>query len=226
MFSIQKLLEQNQAWAARKIAREPDFFSKSKDIQTPKFLWIGCSDSRVPASEITDTDAGEIFEHRNIANVVDHTDLNVLSVIQYGVEVLKIKHIIVCGHYGCGGIKTALSAKSNGLIDNWLRNIKDIYRLHHGELDHLEPKLKFKKLVELNVIENAFNVCKTSIVQQAWQNNQALFVHGWVYDLETGYIKDLNITTSDNQKLHQVYQFDKDLPDTLQAVENLDNLDS
>lgn len=207
--SYQKLLENNKAWALLKADKEPDFFKELAKGQSPEYLWIGCSDSRVPANEITGTIPGEIFVHRNIANMVVHTDMNMLSVLSYAVEVLKVKHIIVCGHYGCGGVLAAMGNKQHGLIDNWLRHIKDVYRHHHDELDAIEDEdQRARRFVELNVIEQVNDLGKTSIVQNAWKKNQPLHIHGWVYDIRDGIIKDLEATytcTEDLQDLHTVY---------------------
>ncbi|MFY7899061.1 MAG: carbonate dehydratase [Chitinophagaceae bacterium] len=187
-----RLLLENKAWAKEQLDLDPEFFSRLAHLQTPEFLWIGCSDSRVPADRITGTQPGEIFVHRNIANMVVHTDLNLLSVLQYAVEVLKVKHVIVCGHYGCGGIKAALSHHSYGIINKWLRNIKDVYRFHKNEVDAFETEdQKVDKLVELNVQEQVWNLAKTSIIQAAWKNHQAPDLHGWVYGLEDGLIKPI-----------------------------------
>ena len=188
----EKLLLENKAWAAQKLERDPQFFDRLEHIQSPEFLWIGCSDSRVPANEITNTQPGEIFVHRNIANVVDHTDLNMMSVLQYAVEVLKVKHVIVCGHYGCGGVKAAMDNKSFGLIDNWLRNIKDTYVTHKQEILELpDEKSRFDRLVEFNVIQGVMNLVKTNIIQMAWKSHQAPVLHGWVYRLSDGILHDI-----------------------------------
>ena len=192
MKAYEKLLLENKAWAAEKVQDDPEFFSRLAHIQTPEFLWIGCSDSRVPANEITGTQPGEIFVHRNIANMVVHTDLNLLSVLQYAVEVLKVKHIIVCGHYGCGGVKAALTQHSFGIINKWLRNIKDVYRFHQEEVDELKSEEeKVDKLIELNVKEQVLNLAKTSIVQKAWKNNHYPHLHGWVYSIKNGIINPI-----------------------------------
>jgi carbonic anhydrase len=190
MKTYEKLLLQNKAWATEKLQDDPDFFNRLVNIQTPEFLWIGCSDSRVPANEITGTQPGEVFVHRNIANMVVHTDLNLLSVLQYAVEVLKVKHIIVCGHYGCGGVKAAMGNHNFGIINKWLRNIKDVYRYHRADIDPLASEdEKVNKLIELNVKEQVMNLAKTSIVQKAWKDRQGPDLHGWVYDLHDGVIK-------------------------------------
>jgi carbonic anhydrase len=171
-------------------------------------LWIGCADSRVPANQITNTNPGEIFVHRNIANMVIHTDMNMLSVLDYAVNVLHVKHVIVTGHYGCGGVVAAMSNKEFGLIDNWLRHIKDVYRIHVEELDQIKDEGKrCDRLVELNVVENVYNLCKTSIVQNAWKHGQELSVHGWVYSISTGKITDMKVSTSNNDKLDDVFKF-------------------
>src|SRR6187200_1093736 len=170
MKSYEKLLQENKEWATGKIAVDPAYFDRLSHLQTPEFLWIGCSDSRVPANEITGTQPGEIFVHRNIANMVVHTDVNLLSVLQYAVEVLKVKHIIVCGHYGCGGVKAALTHRSYGIINKWLRNIKDVHRIHREEIDAItDEELQVDRMVELNVQEQVFNLAKTSIVQKSWK---------------------------------------------------------
>ena len=188
------LFNNNKKWAENIKRSDPDFFTKLSKQQNPEYLWIGCSDSRVPANEIVGMLPGEIFVHRNIANLVIHTDLNCLSVIQYAVEVLKVKHIIVCGHYGCGGIKAALDNREHGLIDNWLRNIKDIHRYHEARIGSIRNENeKIDLLCELNVVEQVANVCHTSIVQSAWRSGQELSVHGWIYRIEDGILKDLNV---------------------------------
>lgn len=190
MKAYERLLLANKAWASEKVDDDPNFFTRLSNLQTPEFLWIGCSDSRVPANEITGTEPGEIFVQRNIANMVVHTDMNLLSVLQYAVEVLDVKHIIVCGHYGCGGVKAAMGNHSYGLINKWLRNIKDVYRFHREELDAIENEdHRVNRLVELNVQEQVMNLAKTSIVQGAWKHKQHPHLHGWVYGLDNGLIK-------------------------------------
>ncbi|MBL7766611.1 MAG: carbonate dehydratase [Chitinophagaceae bacterium] len=202
-----KLLENNKAWATLKLNNDPDYFETLAKGQTPEYLWIGCSDSRVPANEITGTRPGEIFVHRNIANMVVHSDMNMLSVLSYAVEVLKVKHVIVCGHYGCGGVIAAMGNKQYGLIDNWLRHIKDVYRFHHVELDAIEDETeRERRFVEVNVIEQVHDLGKTSIVQNAWKRNQPLHIHGWVYDIHDGIINDLGVTFTCTKDLHKVYQ--------------------
>lgn len=199
MSKLDDLFEKNREWAESITREQPDFFETLSKQQKPDYLWIGCADSRVPANEIVNLMPGEVFVHRNIANVVVHTDLNCLSVIQFAVEILKVKHIMVVGHYGCGGIKAALGSEEHGLIDNWLRHIKDVYRFHQEQLDaETDEARKFDLLCELNVVEQVANVCQTSIVQKAWRNGQELHVHGWVYGIDNGLIKDLEVTVSSN----------------------------
>jgi carbonic anhydrase len=190
MESYKRLLLNNQAWVADKLALREDFFARSSGVQKPEFLWIGCSDSRVPAEEVTGVEPGELFVHRNIANLIVHTDINMLSVVQYAVEVLKVRHIIVCGHYGCGGVRAALSHQHLGLINKWLRNIKDVYRLHAVELDSLpDDETRYNRLIELNVIEQVYHLAELSFVQLAWKREQRPVLHGWIYDLKTGFLK-------------------------------------
>jgi len=190
MTSYEKLLLENKAWALEKTGDDPQYFDRLAHIQTPEFLWIGCSDSRVPANEITNTQPGEIFVHRNVANLVIHTDVNLLSVLDYAVTYLKVKHVIVCGHYGCGGIKAALTNHNyNQVLNMWLRNIKDVYRLHKTELDNLtDEEAQCDRLVELNVMEQVMHLAKTSIIQRAWKHEQRPHLHGWVYGLKDGII--------------------------------------
>ena len=207
--SIRNLLENNKNWVASKLAIDPSYFEKLSNSQNPEYLWIGCSDSRVPANQITGTLPGDIFVHRNIANMVVHSDMNMLSVLSYAVEVLKVKHIIVCGHYGCGGVIAAMENKQFGLIDNWLRHIKDVYRYHHKELDAIADETqRARRFVEVNVMEQVHDLGKTSIVQNAWKNKQPLHVHGWVYDIHDGIIKDLNVSFTCTKDLHKVYHLD------------------
>ena len=208
MNSYEKLLSSNRRWAAEKVATDPDYFNRLVNTQTPEYLWIGCSDSRVPPNEITQTQPGEVFIHRNVANLVVHTDMNLLSVLQYAVEVLKVKHIIICGHYNCGGVKVAMSKTQHGLIDNWLRHIKDVYRLHEAELDALPEAERFKRLVELNVAEQAMNLAKTTIVQQAWQRGEYPFIHGWVYDLSDGLIDPICEINKADEWESDIYNYD------------------
>ncbi|MFH1092602.1 MAG: carbonate dehydratase [Candidatus Omnitrophota bacterium] len=204
---LKEILDKNKKWAQRIKKADPDFFTKLSKQQNPEYLWIGCSDSRVPANQIVDMLPGEIFVHRNIANLVVHTDLNCLSVIQYAVEVLKVKHIIVCGHYGCGGIKAAMDGQEHGLIDNWLRNIKDVHRFYQNKFDPLKNKKeKINLLCELNVIEQVYNICQTTIVQSAWKSGQELAVHGWIYSIENGILKDLNVCTINKDDIAQTHR--------------------
>ena len=211
MKTYQRLLLENKAWATERLSLDQKFFDRLEHIQAPEFLWIGCSDSRVPANEITNTQPGEIFVHRNIANIVDHTDLNLLSVLQYAVEVLKVKHIIVCGHYGCGGVQAAMSNISYGLMDNWLRNIKDVYWNNRDALDGLKKEGdREDRLCELNVIASARNLIKTSIVQHAWKTTHFPVVHGWVYRLTDGILHDL-CKIDPGTNLESVFRFDEGL---------------
>jgi len=204
---LKNLFERNRNWAERVKESEPDFFLNLAKQQNPEYLWIGCSDSRVPANEIVDVLPGTIFVHRNIANLVVHTDLNCLSVIQYAVEVLRVKHIIVCGHYGCGGIQAAMENKEHGLIDNWLLNIKDIYRYHQAKIDAVEDKReKINLLCELNVVEQVANVCHTTIVQRAWKAGQELAVHGWMYNLADGLLKDLDVCITNPDEISRTHR--------------------
>ena len=207
--SYQRLIENNKTWVAEQLQLDPNFFENLSKGQTPEYLWIGCSDSRVPAESITGTDPGEMFVHRNIANMVVHSDMNMLSVLSYAVEVLKVKHVIVCGHYGCGGVIAAMKNQQFGLIDNWLRHIKDVYRYHHQELDAIEDEtLRARRFVEVNVQEQVHDLGKTSIVQNAWKRNQPLHLHGWVYDIHDGLINDLGVNFTCPKDLHSVYHLD------------------
>jgi carbonic anhydrase len=204
---LTSLFQKNKDWAEKMLGSDPDFFSRLHKQQNPEYLWIGCSDSRVSANQIVDLDPGEIFVHRNIANVVVHTDLNCLSVVQYAVEVLKVKHIIVCGHYGCGGVKAAMENHEHGLIDNWLRHIQDVYRAHKREIDQLPIKNdRYRLLCEKNVIEQVFNVCHTTIAQKAWKHNINLSIHGWIYSVKNGILKDLNVSISSPEQLPAIYE--------------------
>jgi carbonic anhydrase len=210
MKPFERLLLENKAWAAEKLEIDPQYFLRQVKDQSPEFFWIGCSDSRVPANEVTNTEPGEIFVHRNVANLVVNTDLNLLSVLQYAVEVLEVKHIIVCGHYGCGGVKAAMTQKSYGIINKWLRNIKDVYRFHRDEIDSIQDEQKrVDRLIELNVKEQIHNLAKTSIVQKAWINRQGPTLHGWVYRLDDGILN--NILTIDHTfNVDPIYRFDED----------------
>lgn len=202
-----KILDNNKEWVENTLALDPNYFTDLAKGQNPPLLWIGCSDSRVPANEIIGAKPGDVFVHRNIANMVVHTDMNMLSVLDYAVNVLKVKHVLVCGHYGCGGVKAAMGNDSVGIIDNWIRHIKDVYRFHQKELDEIEDETeRFNKFVELNVIEQVCDLAKTSIVQSAWENGQQLSLHGWVYGLNSGFVTDLNVNFSSDNDLADVYQ--------------------
>ena len=202
-----KILDNNKQWVENQLAVDADYFKDLSKGQNPPLLWIGCSDSRVPANEIIGAKPGEVFVHRNIANMVIHSDMNMLSVLDYAVNVLKVKHVIVCGHYGCGGIKAAMGNDSIGIIDNWIRHIKDVYRLHNTYLDSIvDEEDRFNKFVELNVKEQVFDLAKTSIVQSAWKKGQELSIHGWAYGLNSGYVTDLQVNMSCNKDLDEVYQ--------------------
>jgi carbonic anhydrase len=202
-----KILDNNKKWVENQLALDPEYFKDLAKGQQPPLLWIGCSDSRVPANEIIGAKPGEVFVHRNIANMVIHSDMNMLSVLDYAVNVLKVKHVIVCGHYGCGGVKAAMANASIGIIDNWIRHIKDVYRLHEHYLDTIkDEEERFNKFVEVNAQEQVFDLAKTSIVQNAWRNGQELTLHGWTYGLNSGYVTDLGVNMSSNEDLDEVYQ--------------------
>lgn len=208
MKSYERLLLENKAWAAEKLIDDADYFHRLADLQTPEFLWIGCSDSRVPANEITGTQPGEIFVHRNVANMVVHTDLNLLTVLDYAVHHLKVKHIIVCGHYGCGGVKASMTKHNFGIINKWLRNIKDVYRFHRDEIDAISNEEdKVNRMVELNVQEQVMNLAKTSIVQKAWKEFNVPHLHGWVYGLTDGLIKPV-FEMHAGTHIDPLYEFD------------------
>ncbi len=201
------LFERNQKWAQEKLSEDEGFFSRLANIQTPKYLWIGCSDSRVPANEIVGMDPGELFVHRNVANIVPHSDANCLAVIQYAVEVLKVEHIVVTGHYNCGGIKAALGDEDHGQIDNWLANIKDILKANFEEIMSLESEqAQVDRLCELNVVQQVRNVAKTSILQNAWRSGRKIFVHGWIYGLHDGLLRDLEVDISEIDQLHEAFR--------------------
>jgi carbonic anhydrase len=209
MRSYDQLLQGNRDFVESITSRDPEYFKKLAEGQNPEVLWIGCSDSRVPANQITNTKPGEVFVHRNIANVCVHTDMNMLSVLDYAVNVLKVKHVVVAGHYGCGGVAAAMGNKQHGVIDNWLRHIKDVYRLHATELDSIsEEGARVDRLVELNVSEQVYNLCKTTIIQNAWKEREDLEVHGWVIDIRTGYVKDLEISCRNTDNLGKVFALD------------------
>lgn len=205
----QSLLDNNKKWVAEKLEQDPEFFDKLAKGQKPPLLWIGCADSRVPANEITGTNPGEVFVTRNIANMVNHTDMSMLSVLDYAVNILEVRHIVVCGHYGCGGVLAAMGNKQFGLIDNWLRHIKDVYRIHQDELDRIEDeKKRADRFVELNVVEQVYDLAKTSIIQNSWKNRKGPEIHGWVYDISNGIIIDLNVTVKDDSELLNVFKFE------------------
>ena len=202
MRTLPELFANNRAWAEGIVREKPDFFRHLSAQQNPKYLWIGCADSRVPANQIIGLMPGEVFVHRNVANVVVHTDLNCLSVLQYAVDVLKVEHVIVCGHYGCGGVQAAYNDASLGLIDNWLRHVKDVVEKYQSDIStHSSPESRLDRLCELNVIEQSLHVCSTTIVQDAWRRGQTLTVHGWVYSLQTGLLKDIGFTVSSAREL-------------------------
>ena len=204
---LHHLFKQNREWSARIQEQDPEFFTKLTHQQAPEYLWIGCSDSRVPANQIVDLLPGALFVHRNVANVVTHTDLNCLSVMQFAVDVLKVKHIIVCGHYGCGGVKAAICDERHGLIDNWLRHILDIYKKHQACFTDLdEDSTRINRLCELNVIEQVVNVCQTTIVQDTWLRGQELTVHGWIYGVHDGLLRDLDMTITQSEEVTPAYQ--------------------
>ncbi|KFZ31645.1 carbonate dehydratase [Pseudidiomarina salinarum] len=207
MPKIRKLLESNKGWAQRQIDLDPEYFKKLVAQQSPEFLWIGCSDSRVPANQVVDMEPGELFVHRNVANQVIQTDFNCLSVVQYAVDSLKVKHILVVGHYGCGGVRAATESCSHGLVDHWLFPIKDIYREHRAELEALDSEQALNRLCELNVIEQVGNLAKTTIVQAAWDRGQELTIHGWVYSLEDGIVRNMNVSVSSREALEAIYHF-------------------
>jgi carbonic anhydrase len=207
MQTLRVLFQKNKEWVANRLAKDPDYFRRMAEAQDPMYLWIGCSDSRVPANEIVGLEPGELFVHRNVANVFPHTDFNCLSVLEYGVDLLKVRHVIVCGHYGCGGVKAAMEDHRHGLIDNWLRNIRDVYARFKDELDAIHDEQKrYDRLVELNVMQQVLNVCHTTIVQGAWIRGQPLWIHGWVYDLANGVLKDLDCCVSSIDQVEAIYR--------------------
>jgi carbonic anhydrase len=207
MRTLRHLFDNNRVWADQILQRDPEFFRELSRQQSPNYLWIGCADSRVPANEIVGLPPGELFVHRNVANLVVHTDLNCLSVIQFAVDVLKVRHIIVCGHYGCGGVMAALRRDRLGLIDNWLRHIQDVYQKHESQLNVLSDASAIgRRLCQLNVIEQVLNVCQTTIVQDAWQRRQELAIHGWIYAIDDGLLRDLNTTVTKTQETARVHQ--------------------
>ncbi len=207
MRSLSHLLEKNRTWAQSLRAQDAEFFLKLAHQQSPEYLWIGCSDSRVPANQIVGLMPGDIFVHRNVANVVVHTDLNCLSVLQFAVDVLKVKHVIVCGHYGCGGVTAALRGDRLGLVDNWLRHVRDVADKHAGSLANLpDERVRVRRLCELNVIEQVVNVCQTTVVSEAWQRGQTLHVHGWIYGLDDGLLRDLDVTMARADEVAALYE--------------------
>jgi carbonic anhydrase len=205
--ALQGVFEANRAWSARMRDRDPGFFERLVRAQQPELLWIGCSDSRLPPDQVVGRLPGEIFVHRNVGNVVVHTDLNCLSVLQYGVEVLRVKHVIVCGHYGCGGVNAAMTSQPLGLIDNWLRHIRDVFMAHRAELEAIaDPTARQSRLCELNVAAQVANVCHTTIVQDAWRRGQSLAVHGWIYDLGDGLLRDLGLVVESTEQIPAAYR--------------------
>jgi carbonic anhydrase len=207
---LKHLFDNNERWAAGQTSQDPDFFQRLSHQQSPKYLWVGCADSRVPANEIIGLEPGEVFVHRNVGNVVVHTDMNCLSVLQFAVDILKVEHIIVCGHYGCGGVHAAMENHQHGLIDNWLRHIKDVYLKNQQEVDAIDSDSQRKdRLCELNVVAQVSNVCYTTIVQNAWQRGQPLAVHGWIYGLQNGLINDLGLSIDHSDQLPSLYRMAK-----------------
>lgn len=207
MTHLAQLIENNRAWAAGMTRRDPGFFSRLREVQSPRYMWIGCADSRVPANEIVGLLPGEMFVHRNVANVVVHTDLNCLSVLQYAVDVLKIRDIIVCGHYGCGGIQAAATQRSLGLIDNWLRHVQDVAARHAVEFaPSMSAEARADRLCELNVLEQALNVCQTTVIQEAWRRSQPVTVHGWIYSLEDGLVRNLDFGVERADQVVETYR--------------------
>ncbi len=208
MNPFEQLLANNKVWAAAKVAQDKDFFKRLQDQQAPKFLWIGCSDSRVPANEITDTQPGEIFVHRNVANMVVHTDMNLLTVLEYAIKVLKVEHILVVGHYGCGGVRAAMTNENYGIINPWLKHIKDVYRFHRDEVDALEThEQQVDRLTELNVKEQVMNLAKTNTIQEAWRREERPHLHGWVYGLSNGLINPV-FHMPPNTHIDPIYEYD------------------
>ena len=209
MKKLPLLFENNRLWAKSQVEQNASFFKDMAKVQDPNYLWIGCSDSRVPANEIVGLAAGELFVHRNVANLFPHTDFSALSVLEYAVDLLQVEHIIVCGHYGCGGVKAAMQEHGLGLVDNWLRHIRDVYDRFKEELEKMEDPIdRFNRLVELNVRQQLLNVCHTTIIQKAWAKGQPLCVHGWIYDLESGFLKDLNCCVSNVAQLEKIYRLE------------------
>ncbi len=207
MRDLKILFENNRKWVEKKTCENDDYFKQLAQAQDPLYLWFGCSDSRVPANEIVGLEPGELFVSRNVANVFPHTDFNCLSVLEYGVRILNVQHVIVCGHYGCGGVKAAMEENHLGLVDNWLRHIRDVYAAYKNELDAIaDRKKRFERLVQLNVLQQVLNICHTTIVQEAWARKQKLAVHGWVYNMETGKLEDLKCCYSAGEQLESIYK--------------------
>lgn len=213
MPGLETLLRQNRCWSEGVRLADPLYFERLAALQTPEYLWIGCADSRVPANQVLGLAPGEVFVHRNIANVVVHSDFNCLSVLEYAVAILKVKHVIVCGHYGCGGVRAALADHHLGLIDNWLRHIRDVRQKHQDELDAIaDESERLDRLCELNVMAQVSHVCQTTIVQRAWEQGQSLSVHGWVYGLRDGLVKDLNVSASGTEDVSEAYRINGQTP--------------
>nr|WP_297457008.1 carbonate dehydratase [uncultured Halomonas sp.] len=212
MNDIDTLLEQNRAWSEAMRERDPEFFARLSQQQNPDYLWIGCSDSRVPANQIIDLPPGEVFVHRNIANIVHHNDMNALSVVQYAVDVLKVKHIMIVGHYGCGGVNAAITGGECGIVDYWLHSVRELYSHHRQELAHLSLEAQIDRMCELNVQAQVANLCRTKIIQRAWLRDQPLSVHGWVYGLSDGRVTNLNCTVEGLDQVAQLYRVDRVVP--------------
>lgn len=207
MKQLSNLFKNNSEWVSTKLEKDPQYFRRMADAQDPLYLWIGCSDSRVPANDIVGLEGGHLFVHRNVANLFPHTDFNCLSVLEYAVKLLNIQHVIVCGHYGCDGVKAAMKDHRLGLVDNWLRNIRDVYARFKDELESIsDQKERYDRLVELNVMQQVLNVCHTTIVQEAWTRGQPLWIHGWVYDMSTGMLKDLDCCVSSIDQVEEIYR--------------------
>ncbi|NGX55937.1 MAG: Carbonic anhydrase 2 [Candidatus Anoxychlamydiales bacterium] len=207
MKELLELFKKNKAWVKERLEVDKNYFKNLSKEQIPKFLWIGCSDARVPANQIVALEPGELFVHRNVANLFPNTDINSLSVLEYAVDILKIEHVIVCGHFGCSGVKAAMEDHHLGLVDNWLRNIRDIYSKNQIELDNIEDiNKRYDRLVELNVFQQVMNICHTTIVQAVWQKKQKLSIHGWVYDIKSGLLKDLNCCYSNSKQIDEIYK--------------------
>jgi carbonic anhydrase len=219
MRELDYLFRNNRQWAERLRSYDPEFFHELAEQQSPEFLWIGCSDSRVPANDIVGLMPGELFVHRNVANLMVHSDINSLSVLQFAVDVLKVRHIIVCGHYGCGGVRAAMQQQELGLIDHWLRHIRDVHQKHQQELATLKnEEQRINRLCELNVLEQVNHVCETSIVQNAWSRGQELSVHGWIYAIDDGHLRDLHLSISGQEQVHPIYQVFQETPPDIRRV--------